>query len=82
MNKSNYYLVCEVIDSYNDERVMSDFNDRFVEGKNVSKEDYFDFCERYVDDVSEGYYIRMNWKYIESEGDMSVYDEVEDEDEE
>ena len=82
MNKSNYYLVLEVIDSYNDERVMNDFMDRFVEGENISYEDYEDFCGGYIDDVSEGYYIRMNWKYIESNGDMSIYDEIEEEEEE
>ena len=82
MNKSNYYLVLEVIDSYNDERVMNDFMDRFVEGENISYEDYEDFCGRYIDDVSEGYYIRMNWKYIESDGDMSVYDNNDEEEDE
>jgi len=78
MIKSNYDLVLEVIKSYEMEKVLSDFKDRFVEGENISEEDYFNFCERYVDDVSEGYYIRMNWKYIVSGGDMSIYDEDEE----
>ena len=76
MNKSNYYLVLEVIESYEDESVLSDFKDRFVEGENVSESDYFDFCGRYIDDVSEEYYIKLNWKYIKSGGDESVFDDV------
>lgn len=73
-----YEWVLEVIKSYEDEEVLSDFKKRFEEGKDVSKEDYFDFCGDYVDDVSEGYYIRKNWEYIISEGDMSVFDEDEE----
>ena len=81
MNKSNYDLVLEIVESYEDESILNDFKDRFVEGENISEEDYFDFCNDYVDDISEGYYIRMNWKYIESGGDESVFDEIdEDED--
>mgnify|MGYP001344370713 CR=1 FL=1 len=77
-----------VIESYEDEEVLNDFKERFEEGEDVSKEDYFDFCGGYVDDMSEGYYIRKNWEYILSEGDMSVFDEdgegeeEEDEDDE
>jgi hypothetical protein len=29
----------------------------------------------YVDDRSEGYYIRKNWEYIVSEGDKNVFEE-------
>lgn len=75
MSKSNYDLVLEVIESYEMEDVLSDFKDRFVEGKNISESDYFDFCGNYIDDISEEYYIRMNWKYIKSGGDESVFDE-------
>jgi hypothetical protein len=73
MIKSNYDFVLEVIKSYEMEKVLSDFKDRFVEGENISREDYFDFCGNYVDDVSEGYYIDLNWKWIESGGDWDVY---------
>ena len=76
MIKSNYDLVLEVIKSYEMEDVLSDFKDRFVEGENVSESDYFGFCCGYIDDISEEYYIRLNWKYIESGGDESVFDEV------
>ena len=57
------------------EEVMNDFYESFEKGKDVSKKDYIEFCDKYVDDVSEGYYIRKNWEYIMSGGDMSVYDE-------
>ena len=78
-----YEWVLNVIESYEDEEVLSDFKERFKEGEDVSKEDYFDFCDDYVDDVSEGYYIRKNWEYIMSGGDMSVFDEdVEEEEDE
>ncbi len=81
-----YEWVLNVIESYEDEEVLNDFKERFEEGEDVSKEDYFDFCISYVDDMSEGYYIRKNWEYIMSGGDMSVFDEdgeeEEDEDDE
>jgi hypothetical protein len=75
--KSNYDLVLEIIESYEVESILSDFKDRFVEGENISREDYNEFCFKYVDDCSEGYYINLNWRYIESGGDESVF-EVED----
>ncbi len=80
---SNYLLVLEIIESYENEKILECFKNEFEEGKNISKEDYYEFCGRWVDDVSEGYYIDLNWEYIESNGDESVYDEVhEDEDDE
>lgn len=73
MIKSNYYFVLEVIKSYEIEKVLSDFKDRFVEGENISKDDYWDFCWNYIDDISEGYDIDLNWKWIESGGDWDVF---------
>jgi len=81
MNESNYDLVLEVIKSYEMEDVLNDFKNKFEEGKNISRKDYFKFCERYIDDISEYYYIRANWKYIESGGDESIFDEDPFEDE-
>lgn len=72
--KSNYDLVLEVIKSYEMDFVLEDFKNEFVEGKNVSEKDYYSFCNKYVDDVSEEYDIYLNWKFIESGGDESVYD--------
>ena len=73
MNKNNYNLVLEVIKCC-DEEVLEDFKNRFIENKNISKEDYEEFCYEYISDVNDGYYIDLNWKFIESGGDWSVFD--------
>jgi hypothetical protein len=73
--KSNYDLVLEVIENYDDEDVLNDFKSRFEEGKNVSKKEFYGFCKNCIDDMSEVYYIRKNWEYIDSGGDYSVFDE-------
>jgi hypothetical protein len=82
MKKSNYDLVLEIIESYEDEEILNDFKNEFEEGEDVSKEDYLEFLFNYIDDMSETYYIKKNWEYIESGGDESVYDDEDDEDEE
>lgn len=76
MNKNNYDLVLEVIKSYDNEDVLNDFRNEFKIGKNIRKKDYMEFCGKWIDDVSDFYYIRLNWKYIRSGGDESVFDEV------
>jgi hypothetical protein len=75
---NNYDLVLEVFKSYEVDIVLEDFKNSFIEGENVSREDYNKFCWKYVGDLSEGYYIDLNWKFIESGGDWSVFDEVEE----
>jgi hypothetical protein len=82
MKKSNYDLVLEIIESYEDEEILNDFKNEFEEGEDVSKEDYLEFLFNYIDDMSETYYIKKNWEYIESGGDESVYDDEDDEDDE
>ena len=79
---SNYKLVLGVVESYNydDEDIMEDFLKEFPEGKNISKDQFFEFFSRYVDDMSEYYYMKQNWKYVESGGDDSVYDEEDEDD--
>ena len=74
MKKSNYDLVLEIIESYNDKEMLNDFKSEFKKDKNIKKKDYIDFCYRYIDDMSEMYYIKLNWKYIKSGGDESVFD--------
>ena len=77
MNKSNYDLVLEVIENYDSEDILNDFKNEFEEGSNISESDYFWFCENYImDDLSEMMYVKLNWKYIKSGGDESVFDEV------
>jgi hypothetical protein len=75
MKKSNYDLVKEIIVNYEEEEILNDFLNKFKVGKNISKKDYFNFCLNYVDDCGEFYYINLNWKFIKSGGDWSVYDE-------
>lgn len=73
---NNYELVLDVIKSYESERILNDFKSIFIEGENVSKEDFWNFNYKYIDDMSEVYYIDLNWKFIEGGGDWSVYDEI------
>ena len=78
----SYELVKEVmidcygggLGEYNDE-VMNDFYNSFKEGVEVSRDEFFEFCGKYIDDASEGYYIRLNWEYIISGGNNYVYDD-------
>ena len=86
----SYELVKEVmIDCYGggmgeyNEVVMNDFYNSFKEGVEVSKDEFFDFCSKYIDDCGEFYYVRLNWEYIISGGNNYVYDDsfVLDEDE-
>jgi hypothetical protein len=73
---SNYDLVKEIIESYEEEEILNDFLNEFKVGKNISKVKYINFCMRYIDDMSDMYYVRLNWKYIKSGGDESVFDEI------
>lgn len=57
----SFEYVKEIIESYEDENVMNDFLETFEEGKKISYEDYFKFCEKYFDDMSETYYVNCNW---------------------
>jgi len=75
MKESNYDLVKEIVLSCEDERILKSFNEEFKVGEDVSRDKYDKFFMRFIDDISEEYYIRLNWKYIESGGDESVYDE-------
>jgi len=81
MKKSNYDLVLEVIENFEDLFVLEEFKNEFKEGENISEKEFVMFCKRYMDDMSELYYINLNWKYIESGGDDSVFDESDDEEE-
>jgi len=70
-----YEWVLEVIKSYESEDILDDFKNEFEEGESLSWNEYCEFCMNYVDDMSEGYYIRKNWEYIVSEGDKNVFEE-------
>ena len=76
MKKSNYDLVLEIVESYEMEDILNDFNSEFEKGSNISKSEFVEFFNKYIDDMSETYYIGLNWKYVNSGGDESVYDEM------
>jgi len=76
MKKSNYDLVLEIVESYEMEDILNDFNSEFEKGSNISKSKFVEFFNKYIDDMSETYYIGLNWKYVNSGGDESVYDEM------
>ena len=40
---SNYKLVLDVVESYDDEDIMKDFLETFPEEKNISKDEFFKF---------------------------------------
>ena len=56
--------------------MLDDFKNEFKVGEDISKEDYMLFCKNYIDDMSEIDNIKLNWKWIISGGDDSVYDKM------
>jgi hypothetical protein len=74
--KNNYELVLQIIESYENEEILNDFKSKFKVGENIKKKDYMLFCIEYMDDISEMYYIKLNWKWIKKGGDDSVYDNM------
>jgi hypothetical protein len=77
MKNSNYDLVLEIIGFYDDEDVLNDFNNEFKKGSDISKSEFVEFFNKYIDDMSEVEFIKNNWKYVESGGDWSVLEEDE-----
>ena len=67
-DKLPYDQVLDIFKSYEDEKILNDFKSEFPEGKDISKEDYFEFSERDIDDMSEVSYIQANW--------VSVFDDT------
>ena len=74
-----YDLVLEIAESYDDEELLQDFLNTFPVGEHINKEEFYDFFAKYVDDYGDWFYIKQNWKYVESGGDESVYDELNEE---
>ena len=75
---SNYDLVLQIVNSYEDENILNDFNNEFQQGQNITKDEFFMFFELYIDDMSELDNIKKNWEYVESGGDDSVFDDEEE----
>ena len=70
-----YADVESVIRAYEDDNILNDFIEEFKGKDMISKKEFFDFSQRYYDDMSELAYTRANWKYITT-GDESVFDDL------
>lgn len=57
----DYLFVKEIIESYENEEILKDFLNKFEVGKEISYNEYYNFCYDYIDDMSEIYYINNNW---------------------
>lgn len=57
----SYDYVKEVIESYEDDEILNDFLEKFEVDKEISYDEYYNFCCNYIDDMSEVYYINCNW---------------------
>jgi hypothetical protein len=77
-----YNLALEIAKSYEDDEILQDFLSTFPVNKFISKQDFGDFFSQYIEDISDWFYINQNWKYVESGGDESVFDEDEDDEDE
>lgn len=77
---SNYNLVLEIIETFENYLLDEKFRNEFKPEQNVTKEQFYSFCEEYINGMSSNMkkyykgYIDKNWKYIESGGDDSVFD--------
>jgi hypothetical protein len=69
----SYNQVLDIFKSYEDEEILNDFKSEFPEGKDISKEDYFEFSEKYIDDMSETSFIKANWIGV---SDDTVYEKA------
>ena len=67
----SYNDVLDIIEDYEDEDILDNFKAEFPEGKDISREDYNNFAEEYMDDMSEVDYIKANWISI-SDPDIFV----------
>ena len=79
--QTNYDLVLQIVKSHEDDDVLNDFNNAFQQGQNITKDEFFNFFEQYMDDMGELSDIEKNWKFVESGGDYSVFDDEDGYDE-
>jgi len=71
--RHSYDEVLEVIKSYEDKNMLNDFINEFPQGKDISRNDYGQFCMQYVDDMSEQQYVQANWISIT---DPDIYEKA------
>jgi hypothetical protein len=69
----SYNEVLDIIESYEDKDILEDFKSTFLEGEKVYKENYSDFLNDYIADMSEKEYIQANWISIT---DPDIYEKA------
>jgi hypothetical protein len=69
----SYDEVLDIIKSYEDKDILEDFKSTFLEDEKVYKENYSDFLNDYIADMSEKEYIQANWISIT---DPDIYDKA------
>jgi hypothetical protein len=56
----------EYAESWEDEGILNDFNQSFADKEDITKQEFFDFFEQHIDDISELKYIRAAWRKLSS----------------
>ena len=69
----SYDEVLDIIKSYEDKDILEDFKSTFLEDEKVYKENYSDFLNDYIADMSEKEYIQANWISIT---DPDIYEKA------
>jgi hypothetical protein len=69
----SYDEVLDIIKSYEDKDILEDFKSTFLEDEKVYKENYSDFLNDYIADMSEKEYIKANWISIT---DPDIYEKA------
>jgi len=70
---ASYDDVLEIVDSYGDYSTLDAFQGMFSEGEDISRDEYFKFFSKYIDDMSDAEYIKANWISI---FDEDIYDKA------
>jgi hypothetical protein len=66
-DQASYKDVLSVIEDHEDDDMLDNFKAEFPKGEPVNKEDYINFAEKFIDDMSEAVFIKANW--------ISIFDE-------
>ena len=61
---ASYDAVEVLIRTYEDENILNDFRQEFSHQPHISKDEFFEFNERYYGDMSELTYTQNNWEYL------------------
>ena len=56
-----YNDVLNIIESYEEPKIIEDFKTKFAGKDTISKQDYSEFANQFVDDMSEEAFIQANW---------------------